>query len=91
MVQKKAFAVILGTAYVSYESALLVLEQERLDVRRLDLSFKFASKYTPPCSPQPELQAQHETTKAVHGTSLPHLKILPQPYPFPCKAPEQAL
>ena len=44
MVQKKAFAVILGTAYVSYESALLVLEQERLDVRHLDLSFKFASK-----------------------------------------------
>ena len=46
MVQKKAFAVILGTAYVSYESALLVLEQERLDVRRLELSYKFASKCT---------------------------------------------
>ena len=46
MVQKKAFAVILGADYVSYESALLALDQERLDKRRLDLSYKFASKCT---------------------------------------------
>ena len=87
MVQKKAFAVILGTYYVIYESALLVLEQERLDVHRLDLSYKFAIKCTESpqtllhVSPQRKLPAQNETPKL--GTSLPHLKILPQPYPFP--------
>ena len=46
MVQKKAFAVILGTGYMSYESALLTLRQERLDIRRQNLSIKFALKCT---------------------------------------------
>ena len=46
MVQKKAFAIILGKDYESYESALLTLHQERLDSRRKDLSYKFAIKCT---------------------------------------------
>ena len=46
MVQKKAFAVILGKEYRSYEAALLTLEQERLDSRRLTLSYNFALKCT---------------------------------------------
>ena len=46
MVQKKAFAVILGQQYTSYEAALSTLNQERLDRRRLDLSYKFALKCT---------------------------------------------
>ena len=46
MVQKKAFAIILGKDYGNYESALLTLKQERLDTRRKDLSYKFALKCT---------------------------------------------
>ena len=46
MVQKKAFAIILGRTYTSYESALLSLRQERLDKRRQELSYKFALKCT---------------------------------------------
>jgi hypothetical protein len=46
MVQKKAFAIILGKDYENYESALLTLHQERLDSRRKDLSYKFALKCT---------------------------------------------
>ena len=46
MVQKRAFAVILGADYVSYESALLVLDQDRLEKRRLELAYKFAVKCT---------------------------------------------
>ena len=44
MVQKKAFAIILGKTYKSYESALASLSQERLDSRRENLSHKFALK-----------------------------------------------
>jgi hypothetical protein len=33
-------------AFAVIQSVLLVLAQERLDVRRLDLSWKFASKFT---------------------------------------------
>ena len=46
MVQKKAFAIILGRAYVSYESALEVLQLERLDSRRESLCYNFAEKCT---------------------------------------------
>ena len=46
MVQKKAFAVILGQQYTSYKAALSMLNQERLDKRRLDLSHNFALKCT---------------------------------------------
>ena len=45
-IQKKAFAVILGRSYTSYESALLTLELDRLDDRRLKLSYNFALKCT---------------------------------------------
>ena len=45
-IQKKAFAVILGNQYQNYESALSVLDQERLDQRRLHLCLKFAEKCT---------------------------------------------
>ena len=44
MVQKKAFAIILGRNYHSYATALSSLQQERLDARREELSFKFALK-----------------------------------------------
>ena len=44
IVQKKAFAVILGRSYCSYESALITLKQQRLDLRRKTLSYKFAIK-----------------------------------------------
>ena len=46
MVQKKAFVLILGRRYTSYEAALLNLKQERLDTRRQTLSYKFALKCT---------------------------------------------
>ena len=44
LVQKKAFAIILGNQYASYQAALLALHQDRLDVRREKLCLKFASK-----------------------------------------------
>ena len=44
MVQKKAFAIILGNGYSSYHSALSVLHQQRLDARRLLLCSNFALK-----------------------------------------------
>ena len=44
MVQKKAFAIILGKSYTSYKSALATLSQEPLDSRREKLSYKFALK-----------------------------------------------
>ena len=44
MIQKKAFVIILGKAYISYEVALEKLNQERLDDRRTNLSIKFAEK-----------------------------------------------
>ena len=46
MVQKKAFAIVLGKNYTSYESALSFLHQERLDLRRTNLSYSFALKCT---------------------------------------------
>ena len=44
--QKKAFAVILGKNYVSYETALAKLKLERLDTRRVNLCMSFAVKCT---------------------------------------------
>lgn len=46
MVQKKAFAIILGKSYTSYQMALDTLSQVRLVDRRTDLSLKFAIKCT---------------------------------------------
>ena len=46
MVQKKAFAIILGKQYTSYQMALDTLNQVRLVDRRSDLSLKFAIKCT---------------------------------------------
>ena len=43
-VQKKAFAIILAEQYNSYEHALITLNQERLDAKRLQLCIKFAIK-----------------------------------------------
>ena len=45
-VQKKDFAIILGNRYLNYESALSELNLERLDERRLTLSYNFAVKRT---------------------------------------------
>ena len=44
MVQKKAFVVILGKDYVSYETAFSALNQDRLDTRRVELAYNFALK-----------------------------------------------
>ena len=44
MVQKKAFVIILGQNYINYESALIALNQERLDTRRVELAYNFALK-----------------------------------------------
>ena len=43
-VQKKAFAIILGKEYQTYEIALQTLKQDRLDTRRTELAYKFALK-----------------------------------------------
>ena len=44
MVQKKAFAIILGNGYGNYENALVTLSQERLSTRRETLTLNFAKK-----------------------------------------------
>ena len=44
MVQKKALAIVLANSYTNYESALLRLNIERLDVRREKLCLSFALK-----------------------------------------------
>ena len=46
MVQKKAFAIVLGNYYVSYKNGLTTLNQERLDERRDALTLNFAIKCT---------------------------------------------
>ena len=46
MVLEKAFAVILGENYMSYERASLQLNMERLVTRREIISIKFALKFT---------------------------------------------
>ena len=45
-VQKKAFAIILGSGYKSYSRALKTLSQEELSLRRLKLCTTFAKKCT---------------------------------------------
>ena len=42
MLQKKAFAIILGSEYISYRNALNTLAQDKLQTRRLMLCSKFA-------------------------------------------------
>ena len=44
MIQKKAFGIILGPSYKSYNNALTVLGQEKLSSRRLRLCENFATK-----------------------------------------------
>ena len=44
MIQKKAFAIILGLNYKSYNNALTVLSQDKLSARRLKLCENFAVK-----------------------------------------------
>ena len=46
MIQKKALAIILGRNYGNYDNALSVLNLERLDKRRTELSLQFALKCT---------------------------------------------
>ena len=46
MIQKKAFAIILGKGYSSYDNALKVLDQDKLHTRRLKLCENFAIKCT---------------------------------------------
>ena len=91
-VQKKAFAIILGRSYVSYESALNFLSQERLDHRREHLAYKFALKCTTstkhkdmfPTNPQyrqnmrkPKLFAEpYCNTSRYYHSSIPSLSRL---------------
>ena len=42
--QRKAFSIILGSEFKSYERALVTLEQERLSDRRLAAAIKFGEK-----------------------------------------------
>ena len=74
-VQKKAFAIILGKNYHSYEQALSQLNQERLDARRLNLSYNFALKCTksiqhkvmfPPNPSSREGSREHKKFKEFH-------------------------
>ena len=44
LVQKKAFAIILGGQYTNYQDALHALDQDRLAARREKLCLKFANK-----------------------------------------------
>ena len=44
--QRKAFSIILGPNFKSYEKALVTLEQERLSDRRLAAAVKFGEKCT---------------------------------------------
>ena len=46
MIRKKAFAIILGQNYQTYENALNILCQERLDTRRKHICLNFALKCT---------------------------------------------
>ena len=41
MVQKKAFSIILAEEYLSYETALNILDQEQLSTRRTYLCYSF--------------------------------------------------
>ena len=71
LVQKKAFAIILGINYHSYEASLLTLDQERLDKRREELSYKFALK----CSKSP----LHESMFPPNPNFRPNMR---RPKPF---------
>ena len=91
-VQKKAFAIILGRSYFSYESALKSLIQERLDHRREHLAYKFPLKCTTstkhkdmfPTNPQyrqnmrkPKLFAEpYCNTSRYYHSSIPSLSRL---------------
>ena len=62
MVQEKAFVIILGRSYESYETGLESLQQERLDDRRSSLCH---TQHSPMFPPQPRLQRTHEVQKEV--------------------------
>ena len=72
LIQKKAFAVILGERYVSYESALEQLNLERLDSRRIELCYRFALKCTKSSKhqwmlpPNPFVRNSSRTPKPYH-------------------------
>ena len=77
MVQKKAFAIILGNGYSNYQSALSVLCQDRLDARRLHLCSKFALK----CSQS----TRHMTMFPANPIYRPNMRN-PKPFKeFQCK------
>ena len=71
MVQKKALAIILANNYTSYESALLSLNLECLDIRRTNLSYSFALK----CSKS----HQHKTMFPSNQNFRPNMRN-PKPY-----------
>ena len=69
--QKKAFAVILGRNYTSYESALLTLDLERLDTRRQKLCYNFALKCT--------ISSKHKAMFPLNTQFRPNMRN-PKPY-----------
>ena len=71
MVQKKAFAIILGKSYSSYNSALASLSQEPLYTRRENLSYKFALKCT--------TSSKHQSMFPPNPNFRPNMR---QPKPF---------
>ena len=73
-VQKKAFAIILGKNYYSYESSLSYLKLERLDSRRETLCLRFAKK----CLDNPN----HKLMFPPNNTSRTNMRN-PKPYHEP--------
>ena len=74
IVQKKAFAVILGRQYESYEIALDKPQLDRLDNRRSELCYKFALKCT--------LSAKHSgmfPRVPAHNINLRNPKLFDEP------------
>ena len=69
--QKKAFALILGRAYISYKQALTKLNQERLDIRRENLALNFAVKCTK--------SAKHISMFPANPNYRPNMRC-PKPY-----------
>ena len=90
--QRKAFSIMLGPNFMSYERALVTLEQERLSDRRLAAALKFGEKCTknpkhsdmfPPNPPGRDLRTQRVSykeyfcrTDRLYNSSIPTITRL---------------
>ena len=70
-IQKKAFAIIMGRSYTSYESALITLDLECLDTRRQKLCYNFALKCT--------ISSKHKAMFPLKTQFRPNMRS-PKPY-----------